>query len=263
MAEFNIPNKYNYTLMAGSSAWIAKRTSDVLGEYTLVGNLAEDVTMSVDLTRLEHMTNLYGLDTLDSNPVIMKKLDFNITIDEMIRENLEYALGSSGRVISQSIQVRKYAKAVVASGIVTVNGGSAIYDVEKVLPNSGEDTYDEGASGDYTVTEATGVITLTAGSAITEGDTIIVYYRVTKTVTEHPILDDPNINGAVEFYSVLASDNEVGYNVKIAFTNVDIALEGDLPLSKAEYLKATLKCSALADATSPTSKLGTYYTWRD
>lgn len=263
MAEFNIPSKYNYTLMAGSSAWIAKRTSGVLGEYNLVGNLADDVTMAVDLTRLEHMTNLYGLDTLDSNPVTVKKLDFNITIDEMIRENLEYALGSSGRVVSQTTQVRRYAKVVVAAGIMTVNNGDAIYDVERVLPESGEATYDEGVSGDYTVTEASGLITLTGSSDITNGDTVIIYYRVTKTVTEHPILDEPNINGAIEFYSVLASDNEVGYNVKIAFPNVDIAIDGDLPLSKAEYLKATLKCSALADATSPTSKLGTYSTWRD
>lgn len=264
MAEFNIPNKKNHTVMAGSEVWIARYDSnDALGDYSPVGNLADDLSLGFDLTRLEHKTNQYGIDTQDRNPVISKGVNFKIPIDELVRDNLLYALGSSARTVSQTIRVRKTQKVTFASGIATINSGSAVYAVDDVLPISGEDTYDEGATGDYTVNLTTGVLTLTGSSNISNGDKVHVRYRVTKTATKYPIMDDPNISGAVQFVNSLSSANELGYNMLMEFDNCDISVDGEFPLSKKDWSKVTLMCNALADAESPTSALGNCYLWRD
>lgn len=264
MAEFNIPNKKNYTVPAGATVWIAKYdTSDVLGDYAMVGNLAGDCELGVELEKLENMTNLYGVDTRDRNPVIGKKATFKVPINEAVGANLEYMLGSSGRTTSVAKNIKKFAKVTFAAGVAQVNGGNAIVSVDEILPNIYGDTYDEGASGDYTVTIGTGTITLTGSSNISNGDTCIVYYTVAETTTKYPILDSPNISGAIQFIAEKSNSNVLGNNMLIEFTNVDIMLDGSIPLPKKDWIKATLSCEALADATNPTGALGYWYTWQD
>ncbi len=268
MAELNIPNSNNYTVIAGTNVWISRRdSSDELGEYLPVGNVAEDLTLSFELERLENFTNLYGLDTRDRNVVIAKSLSFNVVINEFIRENLVLLMGSSGREINQTINVRQPQRVTLsagATGSAQVNNGAAIVDVEKVLPISGEDEYDEGVSADYTVNIANGTITRVASGNIGIAAELHVYYRKAVTdATKHPIMDDPNISGAIHMVSSRSSANGVGYNQVLEFGRVDIAPDGDIVFAKRDWIKGTLKCDALADATSPTSALGYMYTYND
>jgi len=263
MAEYTIPNKLNYTVVAGATVWIARKVNDVVQDYYPVGNLAEDCTLGFELERWTHFTNLYGVDTRDRNPVIKKSMNFKCVIDELVRENLEFAMGSSGRLVNQTLAVRCLEKVTLVAGAGSVNGGAAIVAVDTVLPNSGESTYDQGPSGDYDVNEATGAITLPAGSTIGQTDTITVYYRVNKTCMKYPIMDSPNIAAALQFISRKSTTNELGYNLAIDIPNVDISLDGDITLMKTEAIKATLMCQALADATNPSGALGYYYTFTD
>lgn len=259
---FNIPNTNNYTVMAGSSVFIAKYTSGVLGAYNLAGNLKEDTTMSFDLERLENITNLWGLKTRDWNPIIGKNMTFTFVINELMKHTLEYALGSSGRSASQTVNVPQYEKVTFASGSAQVNSGSAINSVTQVIPESGDDTYTEGATGDYTVTAGTGTITLTGGSQISDGDVCLVLFDVSISVDQYPIMDDPNIRAAIRFVSLKSTDNEVGNNVFIDLPYVDLSVEGDIALPKSDTLMATLQASVSPDATNPTAPFGYWYQWR-
>lgn len=263
MTEYNIPNKLNHTILAGVGIWIAKKTNDIAGDYLPVGNVAEAPSLAFELERWTHKTNQYGSMTTDRYAVIGKSMNFKLVIDELVRENLIYALGSSVRTASQTIYPRQYEKITLVAGAAQVNSGAAIYDVLKVLPNSGEASYTEGATADYTVNLSNGTITRVVGGQIGATDTLIVHYKVTKTnAVVYPIMDSPNISAALQLVSRKSNAENLGYDYVLDIPSVDISLDGEIVFSFGpDAVKATLACQALADPLNPTGSLGNLYTY--
>lgn len=241
------PNKSNYHVSSAATVWIAKRISETeFEEFIPVGNV---ITSSFEplINRLEHKSNVLGLDTRDRNPVIEVGGSIKVEIDEIVRENLEYILLSAGRVRDQSFNINRFKVGTVASSQLVLFGGAAIQDVQVVLAADDDELpYEEGPSADYEVDAANGKITIPAGSSIQNGNKLVVYFTTPQEGTKYPIFTEPNIRAKVR---IVSSGSNLGPRKFIEIPDTDLALDGSMPLlTKTEWQTATLDFSINEDA---------------
>lgn len=256
MAEYNTPNKYNYGVNSEVKVLIAKKISDgVYAPKRPIGNV-NDGNFNKALEKLEHTTNLYGIDSKDDEFVTKTTVTMTMEIDELVKDNLSYVLGSSQRLTSQTADRPDFEVKSFSSGSMVVNNGQPIKSVIEIRPLSGEDEYDEGASADYTVDESTATITLTGSSDIGQDDKVIVTYEVTETsLIRYNIADNDDVEGRL--YIVKTGGKGPKFYIYVPI--IKITNEGDLNLLiKTEYRKATLNLELIQD---PDEGFGYWYQW--
>jgi len=247
MTEYWPKNKLNYFVRDKTAVWVSKKSGSTYLDYLCLGNIVEQ-TLTPAIERLEHETDFKGLNKLDQSLVIKTTCAGKITIDELLRHNLEYVLLSSGRVASQSITIPKQESLVWTGATLTVNSGDAIASILRVRHLSNDTAYDEGVSGDYTAVLATGILTKTAATTIAAGETVLVEYEVTEaSASEYPILDQGDIE--VKMKWVMAGTTVTQRRMMLYFPSVKISLDGDIPFPKDAIQQASLNCQILEDET--------------
>lgn len=259
MAEYNAPNPLNYGIASGVTAFIEEQTSvGVYSDIICLGNiLSAPITMSTE--KFKHYSNLFGMDAKDREITIKREVKVVVEFDELVKDGLRYLLQASTRTASVSINVPKVERVTFATNTAQVNGGNAITSIAWVKPTTGDTEYDEGATGDYTLTEATGTLTRTAGSSIGATDEVVVCYYIAKTANRYNTMTDTDIRGKLHIVGVGTKDAGavVGQGFYVYFPLVEIDPEGDINfLSKTEPRKAQLGFEVLEDP-----NFGYVYSW--
>lgn len=245
MTEYWQKNKDNYFVRDKTAVWVSRKAADgTYGDWLNLGNIV-DQTLTPAIERLNHKSDFKGMDKQDHSIVIGTTLTGKITIDELVRHNLEMLLLSSGRDTLETIVIPRQESAVWTGATVTINGGNAITAILNVRHLSNDDPYTEGVTGDYTVNLATGVLTKTAGTTI-GSETVIVEYTVTNTeATKYPILDAGDIE--VKMKWVMDGTNVTPRQLMLYFPSVKVSVDGDIPFPKTEIQQAVLNCEILED----------------
>ena len=253
MSEYNVPNPNNYGVSNGVTVFVKKELStNVFDDFLCLGNISEG-NLSPGVEILKHYSNIFGINKQDKVATIKVEPVITVTFDELVKENFEYLLQST-RTAAQTYAVPYVRRPTFVAGALTLNDGTAIASVEAIKPLVGEDDYDEGATGDYTVALATGVVTLTASSTIGLTDQVVIIYTVTKTAAKYTMFDNTDIRGKLY---VVNTGGKIGPNWCIYFPMVEIKPEGDIPLfNKSEWVTASMQFQALEDP-----DLGTAYVW--
>lgn len=256
MTEYNIPNKQNYFVATGVTAWIQKKLAGgEFGDYHCVGNVVAS-NITPELERLEHTTNLQGLDARDSNPVIKKGGFFTLQIDELVKDNLELLIGSAPRELNSAFVLPRWEKKTFAANTITVNDGDEIVSVISVKSDSNENEYEEGESADYTVNLSTGVITRSGASSIGATEKVIVSYEVAKTGTKYTFLENVDIIANVK---IVSNGGQLGNKRMLEFPEVELSIEGDINLlPKSEWQTATLRFDLIEQGGQP---FGSWYSY--
>lgn len=94
------PSTSNYTLGRGSLFW-APYVSDVLQPERHLGD-ATEVTLVMDVERLEHFSNMTGFRAKDKTAVAQLSPMINFTLDEISKENWELGTYGSSTDTSQT-----------------------------------------------------------------------------------------------------------------------------------------------------------------
>lgn len=244
--DFMIPNTDNYHVASKVSAWINRKISaGVYAGWMPVGDV-QDGNLTPETERLEHMTHQFGLNKKDKEVVIGIKASVSLVLSELVRDNLRYCLGSTGRTALQSFNCQQYEVKTFAAGIITLNGGAAIQSILGVYALDGT-PYSEGATADYTATLGTGVITRQIGGGIGATEKVVVYYqKAISTASKYLMFDDPSPSGKL---AVISDGGHVGPKHYIYFPDVDLSLDGDIPLVvKTDWQTASLRASVNEDA---------------
>ncbi|MFH0814308.1 MAG: hypothetical protein V2A69_15945 [Pseudomonadota bacterium] len=252
----NIPNKLNYHVPAEVNCWFSQKNADgTYLDYLPLGNVVSSA-LAYAINKIEHKTNLRGMDAKDRTITTERGATLTIVVDELVRHTLKYLLMSSGRVAASSFTRYAHETVTFAAGLATLTDHPVVA-VDDIYPTSGEEAYVQGATGDYEVNESTGAITLPTGSQIGDTDEVIVYYHVAVTgAVKTPIMDDVDINGKM---IVTDDSGSTGEKRQIEFYDVDLAPDGDIALNnKTEVQTGTLKASVNEH---PTLGFGNWYSY--
>lgn len=255
MAEYTVPNKLNHFISSQFSVWFEKLNDGGTYDDPLpLGNVT-DTTLSLTINKLEHKTNQYGLDAKDLTIPIERGGTLKLTIDELVRKNLEMVLGSTTRQTAQTVNVPKQVKQAFAAGTLTL-AEHPIVSVIAVRPLSGEEVWEEGPTADYEVTEATGVISLPVGSQIGSTETVWIDYYVAVSANKYTILGDMDVEGKL---TVVKLGTTAGPKRAIVIPSVRVFVDGDIALNpKTEFETASLSFELQED---PTDGFGYVYQW--
>lgn len=255
---------------SGLSVWFAPLKEDgTLCPPTDLG-CVRDISLSLQETELVHKCSRYGLQQ-DNHRVISEVMgDVNVTIDELVADNLIYALrpnavpnGSATYVVHQSKTFR-----VTASGMDIVIDAKAkeagsddyadiFWDDESsadvlVTTLDGTTTYAE--STDYTFvqavhtpsSEAPAKITHIAsgsGGTIAVGSQIKVQYRYRRDATSYVLQSGAVLEGELRIQAL----NAIGPQCAWVFGRASLGISGDLALNPGEYLGMQLTFKILPD----------------
>lgn len=248
MAEYNVPYPKNYFIANKAGVWIAEETSaGVYDTWKTVGNVRA-CTFTPEEEAYIHSSHLFGLNKQDRRITISIGGTVTVEIDEIVRQNMEWLFRTATRTAAQNVAMPEQERVVFSGGVGAVNSGSAIIEVLEVLPLSGEDTYTEGATGDYTVTIGTGTITQTVGTSMSASGTYIVTYTVTHSVNQYTTFDDADKRGKVW---VVSSGEAIDVPKKALYIPMaEISMEGDMGLlPKEEAQSATLNLKIVEETT--------------
>ena len=256
MAEYNLPYAGNYRVDGGVQAFVEEEISaGVFGDYVCLGNVIES-TFTPDVEQFVHYSSLYGLKNQDKVITVKSGGSIKLTIDELIKENLEFSFQTSARTTSTTVSIPQVEEVTFAAGVGAVNSGAAIAEVLWVKPLSGESDYTEGASADYTVALGTGAITQTAGTTMTATETALVCYTVSRSTSRYSILSDVAKRGRLHIVSLNSAGG--GASSYIYCPLCEIKPEGDLGLlNMTEAKQATLNFNMLKSS----GIFGYIYTW--
>lgn len=242
MTEYNPKNKSNNSVAAATKVWVSVDSGVV---WRSLGNIVEN-TLTPALERLEHKSNYRGLDKLDNDIVIGNTFEGNITLDELVKHNMQWLLLSSIRSTAQSYAVPDSENKVWPDGeTIEVNGGDAISSILGVYHLSDDDAYDEGATADYTVDLPTATLTKVVGSSIIDDEEVIIDFATTETCTKYNLMD----TGDVEAQVKIIHKNTLGPKHCIFLPSVKLSLDGDFAFPKDAWTQAVLHLRVLEDDT--------------
>lgn len=256
MAEYNIPNPLNYRIDGGVQAFVEKELSaGVYGSHLCLGNIV-DAEFTPEVNKYQHYSPLYSLRRKDRVITIQTGGTVKLTLDELVKENLEMAFQTSSKTASQTALPPKIERVTFVAGVAQVNSGAAINDVLWIKHVTSETPYDEGATGDYTVTAGTGTITQTVGTTMSATETVIVCYRISVTANRFSLLSDTDIRGRLHIISF--STDGGGPSMYMYFPMVELKSEDAVGLIALEEPKQfSLNCELVLEG----SIYGYLYTW--
>lgn len=256
MTEYNPHDIRNYFVSTVATAWLSRKAADgSYGEWYCVGDVQE-ATYSPSIEKLEHESNFFGLNKRDKTIVNKVSATATIQISELVRHNLLYILNSKTRTTGETLYVIKQETKIWTGNTAQINEGEAIYQVRYVLDTDGDDAYEEGISGDYEVTEATGTLTKTVGTTIADGQEVIIVYEVARSATQYKILDATTIEGRA---IIVSEGTGIGPRRYLYFPSCLISIDGDIALlSKTEWNTASITLDINED---PESGFGNWYNY--
>lgn len=254
--EFMPNDTRNYFIAEKATVWVQRKTADnplTFGDKLPLGNVNSG-TMTQTLEPLEHFSNFRTINRKDKELTISVANTIKVEIDEIVLDNLRYAISAGDRTLA-TIDVPLQETKDFAGGppqTVVVNSGSAINSVIDVwspdIPSGGSfpKKYVEGATGDYTVSLGTGTITRVASGDIPSGGRVKVHYDVRHTSKPKvSILQDVNIEGKV---FIVSDGQQAGPRRFIFIPNARIRTDGDIELlPKDDWSKVTLNLEVIED----------------
>lgn len=231
MVDANIRShdERNYQIPGRLCLFFRKRGSTDQADWKSLGNLV-DAALAPVIERLDHFSNYNGQRAKDRNLVSERSATLNVTIDEINRDNLQFAFGSDEGHSDSSVDtfhtvVKKNPGAGndIQLPFTSLKVGSII--VRSIGLEPPETTFTPGAGNDYTVDEAAGTITILAGGALDGGDAEVhVFFEKTVDSQKWEIFSGEEIEGEAQFQLLTEG---AAQNVW-TFGNVSIRNNGDI-----------------------------------
>lgn len=227
--------------------------------YRLVGN-SPGLTVTVETEKLEHVSSLEGLRTIDKELTVSQKMNLSLILDEVNFQNLAlFFSGESGTFTNAG------GAAIIGASNVTVIRQGEWYDLHAGADGTGERIYDIGVvtvSGsaentDFEVDREMGRIFIVQGGNIVAGPInvdVAANGTAAATLDEVKGLTLTNVSLALKFVEENAAfSNHV---TEYQFHQVSLVAEGDLGLISGEEvsqmtLTGAAERNSLADADSP------------
>jgi len=249
----------NYQLAGKVSLWFRKAGSSDDSDWKDLGNVVNPELMPT-LTRLDHFSNRRGVRAKDKSLITERSANLNLTIDEINLPNLQFAFMSNMTpdddevdTMDDRIFVNPGNAGVITIGQTGLNVGSIIV---RSINHEEEVTYVAGV--DYTVDEAAGTITITAGAlASNDPDTgvpeVHVQWAKAAGSQSFEIFPGTDLNGQAQL-QVLTDE---GIKVVATFGNVNMRNNGSIKIGDGQkYEEIGLQLEILEDVNG---KLGTLH----
>lgn len=227
--------------------------------FRAVGN-APGLTVTLETEKLEHISSLEGLRTIDKELVISQKMSISLILDEINFQNLAIFFSGQSTTFTNS-----GGSAITGSGNVTVVRQGEWYDLYAGATGTGERIYDIGVvtivgsveNTDFEVDRVMGRIFIIQGGNITPGAIdvdVAANGSAAATLDEVRGLTTTNVSVAMKFIEENAAFSD--HLTEYQFHQVSLTAEGDHGLiSGEEVAQMTLTGAAerntLADPDSP------------
>ena len=248
MSEYFPHDVRNYSIANQFCAFFSEETSPGSGtfeDYKTLGNIV-DSSFTPQLEELEHFTNYSGINRKDTEVITSAGGQFNLTLDEIVCDNMRWIFGSSARTTGATVIIPK--DDVVAfsgtapSTIAIVNSGAAIHSSISLYDRDCT-RYVEGV--DFSVVLGTGTYTRIGAGAIPVSGTVHALYNVSQSASSYPIMDRLNIEGKLKVINLAP---EVGPAFVIELNRCRVRLDGDISFAKDDWRTAVLQAEMLEDA---------------
>jgi len=219
----------NYQTPGSVCLFFRKKGSTDNADWKSLGNIVgPSIAPVVEL--LEHFSQRRGLRAKDRVVVSERSADLNFSIDEINRDNLQFAFGSKQAPVDSTFKTNH-------ERIFTNPGGGQTIDLEMTDLDAGslivrsvdlepvETTY--ATPADYTVVVATGIVTIVALGALDNPVTvpeIHIFWTKTIDTQKFTIFDGEELEGEAKFQVFTPG----GIQYAIEFKNVQIRNNGDI-----------------------------------
>lgn len=251
MGDFNVrgSDPRNYNLPGSVGLFFRKKGSVDAKDWLDLGNLVES-SIAPTVERLEHFSNRRGERAKDRSVITERQAQLDVTIDEINLHNLQLAFGSRTTPTAGAVDA-KFDKIVanpgsgqtINLGMATIKAGSLV--VRSVSLGAAETVY--ALTTDYTVVEATGIITITAGALADPNvvKEVHLYWEKNVTTKKFEIFDGTELTGQVQFQLMTPGGAQYIYvlNNVIVKNNGEITVGGgdtwqQIPLSIEVFVDA-------------------------
>jgi hypothetical protein len=206
--------------------------------FRFIGN-APTLNLTIEREVLEHFSSTGGIREKDAEVTLEVTRSGSVETDNINAENLAaFFFGETQTVTQAALTVTDESITSVVQGRIYQIGASAgnptgarlLTDGTVVVTDAtGTTTYVEGT--DYELDLTNGLIEITVGGGITDGDDILVDYDAVASTREQVISGGEPITVAVLFIA----DNPVGANRTILMPNVNVTPDGDFSLIGEEF----------------------------
>lgn len=263
MSDVNVraSDPRNYQLPGKVSLWFRKKGSNDAADWKDLGNVI-DPSFAEQLQELEHFSQRRGLRAKDKIVTSERAMAINFSIDEINMHNLQFAFGSKADPEVSTVEIHEDA--------VVTNPGSGQtiqLSMEDITPDSvivrssnlgvDETTYNN--PSDYTVDEATGIITIVPSGLLASADEdtgvpeLHVFWTKNVESQKFEIFPGSSIDGQAKFQVLTPG----GLQYVFEFSNVNIKNNGDITLGDGTAFQAVpLTVNVLVDANG---ELGTIH----
>lgn len=257
----------NYQLPGRVSLWFRTNGSSLDADWKELGNII-DPTFAPQIERLDHFSQRRGQRAKDRSEISQRGGTISFSIDEINLHNLQFAFGSAAAPVDDSVDL-------LESKVLTNPGGSAPdntidlaeidIEVGSVIVRSSvlEDEVTYATPADYTVDEATGIITIAPGGALNSADPdtgvpeIHVFWRKNVETQKFEIFDGTEIEGEAQFQ--VLTKGGMQYAIKCA--RVVIRNNGDITIGDGQtWQQIALQMDILEDANGQLGNMHQIYT---
>ncbi|MDN5924462.1 MAG: hypothetical protein L0H70_05625 [Xanthomonadales bacterium] len=188
-------------------------------------------TLNVATEKYEHFASTAGLRKKDLTVITSVNFNAKISCDDVGADNLALFVGGDVSSVSQAATPVTAEAIKVKAGCeyqlgATASNPMGVKNVTTVTVKDDTDATTYVLNTDYTVDTATARISIIAGGAITDGDTVHAGYTPTAGSRTRVTSGASGSNaGAVRFIA----DNAVGENRDCYIASASLAASGDLP----------------------------------
>jgi hypothetical protein len=175
MGDINLrtSDPLNYQLPGSVQLLFRKRGSTAAADWKDLGNLVS-ASISPTLQTLEHFSMRRGQRAKDRVVISERSAQLNFSIDEINRDNLQFAFGSTADPENSDVDTRDNKQVTNPGGVApnnTVDLKREDIEVGSVIvrrPELDEDPTPFITGVDYTVDEPSGIITILPGGALND-----------------------------------------------------------------------------------------------
>lgn len=228
MANLNAETK-NYTIGRGDLFFAKRKADGTLAGERPIGN-TPDFSYSVSSETMKHYSSSKGMRVQDREVPVQSDYSSSFTTDDVNAENLAaLLLGTASITAITSATGLTNSFVGVESGLTYQLGISAAHPAGRqklatVVVKKGAATLVLGT--DYTVDVDLGRVTVLAGGALADGDTMDVTYDQT-AVSQHRVVSGATVvEGALRFIA----NNPEGDNIDIYMPDVKLSPNGDFQI---------------------------------
>lgn len=247
----------NYQLPGSVCLFFRKKGSVADADWKSLGNII-DPAIAAELERLEHFSQRRGSRAKDKEVVSERSATLNFSIDEINRDNLQFMFGREGGhtnqddvdTLHEGVFTVPAAGSDIDLGMTNIVGASVVVRSLELEPV--ETTY--ATPADYTVTPATGKITIVAAGALDGGPAEVhIFWRKQVDTQKFTIFPGTEVEGEAQFQVLTPG----GIQWFIRFKNVSLINNGDITIGDGTaFQEIPLSVNILVDQNGD---LGTFY----